>query len=167
MAHNPAEWWLEDMPPSIFESGEYEATVAATGNVRGNSGCAWEIRKRASAHVELSNSKRSRSAKSNEQRGYVAAALGVIATFKGPNDLTIYSNSEYVTKGLNGDANRWKEDGWLRADGKPIKNRDLWALIIRLIEERHLTVTGLYESKDSHIPYDRVMALAKRMCERA
>ena len=160
-----AEWWLADMAPRIFGPGNYDATVAATDLTSGASCCAWEIRKRASTVAVLSDSKRSQHIISDEQRGYVAGALGAIASFEGSVKLAIWSNSRYIERGLNGDALKWKSDGWRRSDGKPAKNPELWDLILRLIEQRQMTVTGEYESKESHIPYERVMALAKAACE--
>lgn len=160
-----AEWWLENMPPSIKGPGPYAATIAATDAINGRSGCAWEVRENGSTSVLHSQGKQSRSAASDEQRGYVAGTVGAIAALEGPADLTISSNSEYVTNALNGGAQRWKDNGWLGANRKPIKNRELWELVLLLLDQRMIVVKGSHVPKDDHIPYDRVMALAKLACK--
>jgi ribonuclease HI len=47
----------------------------------------------------------------------------------------LYSDSQYVLKGLNEWMPGWKRGNWRTADGKPVKNQDLWqtldALIVR------------------------------------
>jgi ribonuclease HI len=164
MPEKTSEWWLGEMPPTIAGPGPFEATIAATRNGPASC-CAWEIREKFSTIVLFSNSKRSLSGASNEQRGYVAAALGAVASLQGPAELTIWSNSEYVTDGLTDRAQRWKDNGWLGANRKPVKNRELWELILSIKAARQLTVFGRHDAKDNHIPYDRVMALAKRTCE--
>lgn len=38
----------------------------------------------------------------------------------------LYSDSQYVLKGLNEWLKGWKAKGWKTADKKPVKNQDLW-----------------------------------------
>jgi ribonuclease HI len=38
----------------------------------------------------------------------------------------IHTDSTYVMKNFRGWLQRWQGNGWRTADGKPVKNRDLW-----------------------------------------
>jgi ribonuclease HI len=43
-----------------------------------------------------------------------------------PSLVDLYSDSQYVLKGLNEWLAGWKAKGWKKADKKPVKNIDLW-----------------------------------------
>jgi len=54
--------------------------------------------------------------------------------------VTLFSDSSYVVNGLRkGWARKWKNNGWLKADKKPVMNQDLWAELLQLSEK--LTIT--------------------------
>lgn len=38
----------------------------------------------------------------------------------------VYTDSQYVQKGISEWIHNWKRRGWLTADRKPVKNADLW-----------------------------------------
>jgi len=38
----------------------------------------------------------------------------------------VYTDSQYVQKGISGWIHDWKRRGWRTADKKPVKNQDLW-----------------------------------------
>jgi ribonuclease HI len=43
-----------------------------------------------------------------------------------PSRVAVYSDSQYVLKGLNEWLAQWKRRGWKTAAKKPVKNEDLW-----------------------------------------
>ena len=49
----------------------------------------------------------------------------------------VYTDSQYVQKGLTEWLPAWKKRGWLTADKKPVKNDDLWKML-DLARERHV-----------------------------
>ena len=51
----------------------------------------------------------------------------------------IYTDSQYVIKGLEQWLPSWKARGWQTADRKPVKNRDLWERLDQLRAEHQLT----------------------------
>lgn len=53
----------------------------------------------------------------------VIEALGVL---KRPCEVVVYTDSEYVRKGITEWISGWKRRGWKTADNKPVKNADLW-----------------------------------------
>lgn len=66
-----------------------------------------------------------------------AELLAALAAIKlAPNEgehLTVYSDSCYVTRGVNEWITRWRERGYRNARGKQIANRDLWRALDRLL----------------------------------
>lgn len=49
-------------------------------------------------------------------------------------DIVVYSDSQYVVKGITGWIHSWKRCGWKKADG-PVKNRDLWERLDALVSD--------------------------------
>ena len=57
----------------------------------------------------------------------VIAALEALPSIDAkPEKLTIYTDSQYVQKGITLWIKDWKSKGWKTADKKPVKNQDLW-----------------------------------------
>jgi ribonuclease HI len=56
----------------------------------------------------------------------LTAVIEALASLKRPCAVTIYTDSEYVRKGITEWMRGWKSRGWRTADGKPVKNLDLW-----------------------------------------
>jgi ribonuclease HI len=46
--------------------------------------------------------------------------------------VTLYTDSQYVIKGITEWVRGWKRKGWMTAAGKPVLNRDLWEELDRL-----------------------------------
>ena len=51
----------------------------------------------------------------------------------------VYSDSQYVLKGLNEWMTGWKAKGWKTADKKPVKNQDLWQMLDELRSKHDLS----------------------------
>jgi ribonuclease HI len=49
-----------------------------------------------------------------------------LSTLKKRCNIIVYTDSEYVRKGITEWITGWKKRGWRTADGKPVKNEDLW-----------------------------------------
>jgi ribonuclease HI len=43
-----------------------------------------------------------------------------------PRQVAIYTDSQYVQKGITQWINNWKRNAWRTSDKKPVKNQDLW-----------------------------------------
>lgn len=52
----------------------------------------------------------------------------------GANRFVIATDSEYVVEGISVRLERWIRRGWRTSDGKPVANRDLWAVLKQEIE---------------------------------
>ncbi len=56
----------------------------------------------------------------------LTAVIEALVSLKRSCDITIYTDSEYVRKGITEWIHGWKLRGWKTADKKPVKNADLW-----------------------------------------
>jgi len=65
-------------------------------------------------------------AETTNNRMELTAAIRALETLKRPVAGRIYTDSQYVLKGINEWIHGWKRNGWKTADKKPVKNADLW-----------------------------------------
>ncbi len=56
----------------------------------------------------------------------LTAAIQALKLLKRPCELTLYTDSQYVRKGMLEWIEGWKTRGWKTAAKKPVKNDDLW-----------------------------------------
>ena len=54
------------------------------------------------------------------------AAIQALEGLKKPCEVELHTDSTYVMKGISEWIHNWKRRGWRTADGKPVKNEDLW-----------------------------------------
>jgi ribonuclease HI len=67
----------------------------------------------------------------------VISAFEFIAAKKLKNDgITVFTDSQYVQKGMTEWLEKWKENGWKTSDRKPVKNADLWMRLDALAGNR-------------------------------
>jgi ribonuclease HI len=76
----------------------------------------------------------------------------------------VYTDSQYVQKGISEWIHNWKRRGWQTADKKPVKNADLWQALdaARMSHEvEWLWVRG----HAGHVENERVDVLARAAIE--
>ena len=56
----------------------------------------------------------------------LTAVIEALASLKRRCTVTLYTDSQYVRKGITEWMRGWKARGWRTADGSPVKNLDLW-----------------------------------------
>ncbi|MBV8501512.1 MAG: ribonuclease HI [Paucibacter sp.] len=56
----------------------------------------------------------------------LTAPIEALASLKRSCAVVIYTDSEYVRKGMTEWISGWQRRGWKTADGKPVKNAELW-----------------------------------------
>jgi ribonuclease HI len=54
------------------------------------------------------------------------AVIEALQALKRPLDVRLYTDSQYVRRGILEWLPQWKARGWKTADRKPVKNQDLW-----------------------------------------
>ena len=72
----------------------------------------------------------------------LTAAIEAIKQFIKSNGdhLEIFSDSEYVVKGLNERIEKWIEKGWRTASKDPVKNKEHWEELYKLFKENNVSV---------------------------
>jgi ribonuclease HI len=89
--------------------------------------------------------------------------MGVIKALealKKPSTATIYSDSQYVIKGMTEWLKGWKAKGWKTASKGPVKNVDLWQQLDALAAKHTLTWQWV-KGHNNHAENERVDALAR------
>ena len=75
-----------------------------------------------SREKELSGSE----ADTTNNRMELTAAIRALETLKQSCRVDLYTDSEYVRRGITEWISNWKRRGWRTAGKKPVKNKDLW-----------------------------------------
>jgi ribonuclease HI len=73
----------------------------------------------------------------------------------------VYTDSQYVQKGISEWIHSWKRRGWRTADKKPVKNEDLWRRLDELARE-HAIEWHWVRGHSGHVENERADALANR-----
>ncbi|MDY0068034.1 MAG: ribonuclease HI [Steroidobacteraceae bacterium] len=68
----------------------------------------------------------------------LTAAIRALAALKRPCKIELYTDSQYVRKGITEWLPQWKARNWRTADRKPVKNVDLWQALEREIERHQI-----------------------------
>ncbi len=56
----------------------------------------------------------------------LTAVIEALASLKKPGKVVLHTDSQYVQLGITEWMRNWIRRGWRTADGKPVKNADLW-----------------------------------------
>ncbi len=65
-------------------------------------------------------------ADTTNNRMELMAAIRALETLKRPCKVALFTDSEYVKKGITEWLKNWKRRDWKTAEKKPVKNADLW-----------------------------------------
>ena len=65
-------------------------------------------------------------AMTTNNRMELTAVIRALEALKRPVQARVYTDSEYVRRGITEWLHAWKARGWRTADRKPVKNQDLW-----------------------------------------
>jgi ribonuclease HI len=91
----------------------------------------------------------------------LTAVIRALDALKRRSQVEVYTDSEYVMKGITEWLAAWKRRGWKTADRKPVKNADLW----RELDEaagRHEVRWHWVRGHAGHPENERADALANR-----
>ncbi len=70
------------------------------------------------------------------------AAIEALNALKRPCAVDLHTDSEYLRKGITQWVHGWQRNGWRTAAKKPVKNQDLWRLLLTAVE-RHASAGGV------------------------
>ncbi|MFM8622649.1 MAG: ribonuclease HI [Holophagaceae bacterium] len=102
---------------------------------------------------------------STNNRMELLAVIEALESLSEPSRVTIYSDSEYVLKGLSEWMPGWKAKGWKKADGKTVMNLDLWQRLDGQ-SSRHQLTTHWVKGHAGHPENERVDFLANTEAQR-
>jgi ribonuclease HI len=71
-------------------------------------------------------------AHTTNNRMELTAVIRALEALKRPVEARVFTDSEYVRRGITEWVSGWKARGWKTADRKPVKNQDLWEELDRL-----------------------------------
>ena len=104
-----------------------EITIFTDGGCHGNPGPGgWAvILQYGSRTKELSGGERD----TTNNRMELRAAIAGLASLNEPCSVTVYTDSQYVRRGIIEWIHKWKARGWMRTARQPVKNADLWRAV--------------------------------------
>ncbi|MEZ5457245.1 MAG: ribonuclease HI [Lysobacteraceae bacterium] len=92
------------------------------------------------------------------------AAIEGLQALKEPCVVDLFTDSQYVQKGITEWLGGWQRRGWKTADNKPVKNADLWQKL-DAARQRHRVQWHWVKGHAGHVDNERVDALARRAVE--
>ncbi|GJG95827.1 ribonuclease HI [Cupriavidus pauculus] len=92
------------------------------------------------------------------------AVIEALRALKRPCVINIYTDSQYVQKGISEWIHGWKKRGWQTADKKPVKNADLWQILDEL-RQPHTVEWHWVRGHNGHPGNERADRLANRGVE--
>jgi len=94
----------------------------------------------------------------------LTAAIRALDALTRACEVDIYTDSQYVQKGMTEWVNNWKRRGWRTADRQPVKNVDLWQQL-ETAAARHKVSWHWVRGHAGHEGNERADALANRGVE--
>lgn len=99
------------------------------------------------------------------QRMELMPAIVALSSLNSPSKVRLYSDSQYLIKGMNEWIEGWKSRGWRKSNNKPVENPDLWKRL-DAIAARHQVEWIKVKGHDNHPENERADRLAVQAIER-
>ena len=103
-------------------------------------------------------------AQTTNNRMELTAVIEALLALKQASKVRVYTDSQYVQKGISEWIHNWKRRGWLTADKKPVKNADLWRRLDD-VASGHEVEWHWVKGHAGHPENERADALANRGIE--
>ncbi len=100
-------------------------------------------------------------AATTNNRMELLAAIQGLESLKRPSKVALYTDSRYVSDGIKTWITNWKKRNWRTADGKAVKNVDLWQRL-DLARDAHDVTFHWVRGHDGHAENERADALARQ-----
>jgi ribonuclease HI len=91
----------------------------------------------------------------------MTAVIRALESLKRPSTVEVHTDSQYVQKGISEWMPGWKRRNWRTADGKPVKNQDLW-LQLDALSQLHRIEWKWVRGHAGHPENERADALANQ-----
>jgi ribonuclease HI len=103
--------------------------------------------------------------RTTNNRMELTAVIRALETLEDPSTVEVYTDSQYVQKGISEWMHAWKRRGWRTADKQPVKNIDLWQRLDRAAAP-HRVSWHWVKGHAGHPENERADALANRGVEK-
>jgi ribonuclease HI len=104
-------------------------------------------------------------AQTTNNRMELSAAIFALAALQQSCKVDIYTDSQYVQKGISEWINSWKKRDWKKADKKPVKNADLWMELDKE-SNRHQITWHWVKGHSGHPENDLVDSIANQAIDK-
>jgi ribonuclease HI len=91
----------------------------------------------------------------------MTAVIEALASLAPGREADVYTDSQYVQKGISEWIHNWKRRGWKTAAREPVKNVDLWMKLDALAQQHHVKWHWV-KGHAGHAENERADALANR-----
>jgi ribonuclease HI len=126
-------------------------TIYTDGSCLGNPGRGgWAALLRSGDHERVLSG---REAQTTNNRMELTAALKALEALKGPTKVELYTDSEYLRRGITEWLPGWQRRGWKRKGGA-LANVELWQALAEAIREHKITwhwVKGHATDRDNNL----------------
>lgn len=100
-------------------------------------------------------------ANTTNNRMEIMAVIRALKTINAENEITVFTDSTYVQKGINEWIAKWKINGWRTSNKKEVKNKDLWVQLDNLTSQ--LKINWIWvKGHSGHPENDRADYLANK-----
>ena len=100
-------------------------------------------------------------ADTTNNRMELTAVIRALEALKRPSRVRLYTDSQYVQKGISEWIHDWKRRGWRTAEKKPVKNADLWRELDALAA-KHEIEWHWVKGHAGHVENERADRLANK-----
>jgi len=121
---------------------ETSLKIYTDGGCSGNpgpGGWAYVMVKETSKGDEIDARRKGAEKKTTNNRMELTAVIMALRSLKRKgkvsSQITVYTDSQYVQKGITTWIHTWKKNSWRTSDKTPVKNRELWEELDSLAEE--------------------------------
>jgi len=141
---------------------EHVVVIYADGACKGNPGPGgWGVLLRSGGReTEMFGGE----AQTTNNRMELSAVIEGLMSLQARSTVRVYTDSQYVQKGISVWIHNWKRRGWLTADKKPVKNVDLWQKLDKIARE-HDVEWHWVKGHAGHPGNERADALANKGIE--
>lgn len=91
----------------------------------------------------------------------LTAVLEALRSIPEGSSVQLFSDSQYVVKGMSEWVAGWQKRNWRKADGKPVLNDDIWKQLVDVTANREVQWSWV-EGHAGHDENERCDALANR-----
>jgi ribonuclease HI len=100
-------------------------------------------------------------ANTTNNRMELMAVIQALRALSSACKVTVWTDSQYVQKGMTEWLENWKARGWRTASRKPVKNADLWRQLDEVVQS-HAVVWRWVKGHAGHPENEQADALANR-----